>query len=416
MRPVNSTQSQLTAPFVFQADALRQSGLLCDAIISVGSQTFKAHRLVLACASRTLAQQLTLGDTDSPIHCTLEHFSPHTFQQVLDFTYTQALEVPVGDLHLLLRAAQLLEMQSLEDQCRKKLDTLDLEEANYSLVMKNCLASDLAEGNTSPPPPRKKPRMPSVSATTYKRDSVISRPATSHSSFSSPWAIPKSMWHPMNALKQMAQSLIAAHPLQPSPQSVAYPFSLSTPHMFPLLATSFPSQVHSSVMGYSGIYHPYMQSLYAGSPGMEDMVKQGVFCGRRDEVQHPQQSHRQEHGAEKPYQCRYCPKRFSLKHQLDTHHRVHTGEKPFECRLCGQRSRDYSAMIKHLRTHGGATPYQCTVCLEFCSSLVTMQRHVKNHAVQDFPPDWTKIWLYGGATGKVTSSPKLKGFLYVVCC
>lgn len=310
--------------FLQQADLLRQSGLLCDAIISVESQTFKAHRLVLACASRTLAQQLTRGDTDSPFHCTLEHFSPHTFQQVLDFTYTQALEVPVGDLHLLLRAAQLLEMQSLEDQCRKKLDTLDcratedeereeitevvetteeagdgqkgsplteealqrnsspVEEANYNLVMKNCLPSDLAEGNTSPPPPRKKPRMPSVSAATYKRDSVISRPATSHSSLSSPWAIPKSMWHPMNALKQMAQSLIAAHPLQPSPQSVAYPFSLSTPHMFPLLATSFPSQVHSSVMGYSGIYHPYMQSLYAGSPGMEDMVKQGVLNRKKN--------------------------------------------------------------------------------------------------------------------------------------
>uniref|UniRef100_A0A3B4G1H7 BTB domain-containing protein n=2 Tax=Haplochromini TaxID=319058 RepID=A0A3B4G1H7_9CICH len=116
--------------FLEQADALRRSGSLCDAIISVKSQTFRAHRLVLACASRTLAQQLARGDIDSPVCCTLEYFSPHTFQQVLDFTYTQALEVSVDDLQLLLKAAQLLEMQPLEDQCRKQLDTLDCRAEN----------------------------------------------------------------------------------------------------------------------------------------------------------------------------------------------------------------------------------------------------------------------------------------------
>ncbi|KAF7657235.1 hypothetical protein LDENG_00029850, partial [Lucifuga dentata] len=79
--------------FLEQADNLRRSGSLCDAIILVESQTFKAHRLVLACASRRLAKQLAQGDTDSPVYCTLKFFSPKTFQQVLDFTYTQALEV-----------------------------------------------------------------------------------------------------------------------------------------------------------------------------------------------------------------------------------------------------------------------------------------------------------------------------------
>ncbi|XP_062278453.1 zinc finger and BTB domain-containing protein 16-like [Scomber scombrus] len=115
--------------FLQQADALRRSGLFCDAVITVKSQIFRAHRLVLACASRTLAQQLAQGDADSPVHCTLEYFLPRTFQQVLDFTYTQTLEVSEDDLHLLLKAAQLLEMQPLEDQCRKQLNTLDCREA-----------------------------------------------------------------------------------------------------------------------------------------------------------------------------------------------------------------------------------------------------------------------------------------------
>ncbi|GLD63531.1 zinc finger and BTB domain-containing protein 16-A [Lates japonicus] len=455
--------------FLQQADALRRSGSLCDAIISVKSHTFRAHRLVLACASRRLAQQLAQGDTDSPAHCTLEYFSPHTFQQVLDYTYTQAVEVSVEDLYLLLKAAQLLEMQPLEDQCRKQLDTLDhrareedergetadvkeekestqemdqkkknspvqkkklqetssrgVEESDIT-VTENLSPPDSAKKNSVSPSSRKKPRLSPLSSTPHNRDSVITRPATSSSSFSSPWPFSTNMWNSVSTLRRIAENysnLIAAHPLQsPNQSSVAYPFSLSTPHMFPLLGPHFQNPVHTSVLGYSGFYPQvpkpskeqvkdcqHCNTSLLGDPVLRESASKPDngngeactgcrVCGRGDVAQHEPQSNRHDHRGEKPYQCQHCPKKFSLKHQLDTHHRVHTGEKPFECRLCGQRSRDYSAMIKHLRTHGGAAPYQCTVCLEFCSSLVAMQRHVKSHAVQDFPPDWSinSTYLY----------------------
>nr|XP_023990646.1 zinc finger and BTB domain-containing protein 16-A-like [Salvelinus alpinus] len=123
---VHNTQYSL---FLRQADVLRRSGTLCDAVISVESQVFRAHRLVLACASKTLEHQLTLQAAysdqpdrlDQPYHCSLELLSSHTFQQVLDFAYTETLEVPVDDLPQLLRAAKLLEMHSLEEQCRSQL-------------------------------------------------------------------------------------------------------------------------------------------------------------------------------------------------------------------------------------------------------------------------------------------------------
>uniref|UniRef100_A0A3Q3VIR2 Zinc finger and BTB domain containing 16b n=1 Tax=Mola mola TaxID=94237 RepID=A0A3Q3VIR2_MOLML len=316
-----------------KSDALRRSGSLCDALISVKSQTFRAHRLVLACASRRLAQQLALGDLNDPVHCTLECFSPHTFQQVLDFTYTQTLEVSVDDLHLLLRAAQLLEMQPLEDQCRMQLHKLrcsareedekreiihlkeekespeqteqklnespigkeKLGEASTpvepcnSIVMENI--SNAAKDSNGAQSPRKKARVSPES-----RESVITWPAGSRTPLSSPWAFPN-MWKSVRTLRQLAEnypSLVPVHPLQsPNQSSLTHPFSFTTPHMFPLF-----------------------------------------------------------------------------------------GEKPFECRSCGQRSRDYSAMIKHLRTHGGALPYQCTVCLEFCSSLVAI-KHEFLHKYQN---------------------------------
>ncbi|KAL6109056.1 uncharacterized protein ACO6RY_12270 [Pungitius sinensis] len=468
--------------FLQQADALRRSGSLCDAIISVKSQTFRAHRLVLACASRRLAQQLAQVDADSPAHCTLEYFSPRTFQQVLDFTYTQTLDVSVDDLHLLLKAAQLLEMEQLEDQCRKQLGNLDYGAANAgdqaedkdsaedkdrkqngSPVQEDRLqetSSPAEEASDcvvleSPSDPAEKPNIrPRPRKMPWHRDSVITRPPGSSPYLSSPWIFPTNMWGSVSTLRRMAEnypSLIAT----PNPSTVAYPFSLSAPDVFPVLRSHFQTPVQSSIMG-SGFYPHYTQNLCNRPTGMGSVIKQSLlkrrknsqkeftsvvqaselsnpeipqtsrvrvedckhcsarllgapastppgeacagcrFCGRGDVSLHEPQSHQQEPRVEKPYQCQHCPKTFSLKHQLDTHHRVHTGEKPFECRLCGQRSRDYSAMIKHLRTHGGATPYQCTVCLEFCNSLVAMQRHLKSHAVRDFPPDWSidRTYLY----------------------
>ncbi|TKS81913.1 Zinc finger and BTB domain-containing protein 16-A [Collichthys lucidus] len=434
--------------FLQQADALRRTGSLCDAIISVKSQTFRAHRLVLACASRRLAQQLALGDVDSPVHCTLEYFSPRTFQQVLDFTYTQTMEVSVDDLHLLLRAAQLLEMEPLEDQCRKQLDNFhyrareenkskeikhvkeekESAEQKYQkqkgspvqeekvretsplvdktcniTVMENISPSDPSKNHNRPPSPRKKSRLSPASATPYNRDSVITRPPSSSSSFSSPWTLPTNVWNSVT-LRRIAENysnLVATHPLQtPNQSSVAYPFSFTTPHMFPILGSHF----QSSVMGYSGFHPRYTQGLYAGSTDMGSIIKQGLLKRKKPSpraftgtIQTGEPSYHDvpKASTERVKGCQHCsasPVGDPALQPASTP----SGEKPFECRLCGQRSRDYSAMIKHLRTHGGAAPYQCTVCLEYCSSLVAMQRHVKNHAMQDFPPDWSisSTYLY----------------------
>ncbi|KAK5611467.1 hypothetical protein CRENBAI_016345 [Crenichthys baileyi] len=344
--------------FLQQADVLRRSGTLCDAIISVQSQTFQAHRLVLACASRALAQHLAKGDADSPAHCTLEYFSPHTFQQVLDFTYTQALEVPVKDLQQLLRAAQLLEMQLLEDQCRKQLRSLKDREKD-----ENGEAVDLTEEKKSAEEKDQKQKGYSrFHPHPYAQNLCTETPRMG--------SMVKNGLLKRKKLSQSSQTGETRYAEVPKVRERAEECQHCSTRVLcdPVLRESASTQLGQSCDGCQ-------------------------FCGR-DAVQHD--ANARDHRGEKPYQCKHCPKKFSLKHQLDTHHRVHTGEKPFECRLCGQRSRDYSAMIKHLRTHGGAAPYQCTVCLEFCSSLVAMQRHVKSHAVQDFPPDWSinNTYLY----------------------
>ncbi|XP_014833373.1 PREDICTED: zinc finger and BTB domain-containing protein 16-like isoform X1 [Poecilia mexicana] len=325
--------------FLQQADVLRQSGSLCDAIISVQSQTFRAHRLVLACASRALAQHLAKSDADSPAHCTLEYFSPHTFQQVLDFIYTQALEVPVKDLQQLLRAAQVLEMQLLEDQCRKQLDRLEarekdkngeavdlteeeksveekrqkqksrpvseskvqktsspVEKPSFGIVMESASIADSADVPANQQSPKRKAKLSPISATLCNRDSVITRPNSSGSSFSSAWAFPTNMWdngNHLNTLMRIAgnySNFFASHPLPSSNQtSVVCPFPLSSQHMFPLLSSHFQTPLQSTALGYSRLHpHPYAQNLYTETSRMGSMIKNGIL--KRKKLSHTSQT------------------------------------------------------------------------------------------------------------------------------
>lgn len=293
--------------FLQQADALRRSGSLCDAVISVHSQTFRAHRLVLACASMRLAQQLAVEEADRPLHLVLDHLSPRTFQQVLDFTYTRALEVSKGDLRLLLEAARLLEMKSLEDQCQKQLDDLscpvvttvktekDESRGHRGREQKEGALEDRTVAGTSPSVDQmspngtagcpKRPRSPPPS-NGHHRESVITRSTTSASTLPSPWSFPN-VWSSSSTLRCLAESypsLVAVQPLSASPSasSITYPFSFAAPHVFPLLGSHF----QGSLKTYPECHASYTSDLYSGTAGIRQRVKQGLLRRKK-------QGHRQ---------------------------------------------------------------------------------------------------------------------------
>ncbi|XP_033983480.1 zinc finger and BTB domain-containing protein 32 [Trematomus bernacchii] len=451
--------------FLQEADALRRSGSLCDVIISVKSHIFKAHRLVLACASRRLAQQLAQAATDSSAHCTLEYFSPRTFQQVLDFTYTQTLEVTEGDLHLLLRAAQLLEMQLLEDQCLKQLGKLNYreveadrreipcfkdeeqdesaekngqkqssspveeeklqetsspeEEANDCIVMENLSPCDPDKNPNSLPPQKKKLKRPPVLESSPNRERVT-RPASSSATLSSPWTFPPNMWSSVSTLRRIAgnySSLIAAHPLQSqSPSSIAYPFPLSSPHMFPLLGAHFQTPVHSSVMGYSNFHPSYTHNLYARSSGVGSIIKQGLLkrkknsqrgftgtshTGERSYHEVPKASRERVKDCQRccstlhdnPTQrepastpsgeacagCRVCGRGDVVQHEPQSHQQEHRGEKPYQCQHCPKKFSLKHQLDTHHRVHTGEKPFECRLCGQRSRDYSAMIKHLRTH-------------------------------------
>uniref|UniRef100_A0AAY4APG9 BTB domain-containing protein n=1 Tax=Denticeps clupeoides TaxID=299321 RepID=A0AAY4APG9_9TELE len=118
------------------ANKLRLTGTLCDTLVVVEGQVFQAHGLVLACASRKLEQSLVAErSSDLPHRCTLSDLSPRTFQQVLEYVYTGAVEVPRGELRELLTAAQVLEMDHLVKQlcvCVVRLPLSTFQQACFS--------------------------------------------------------------------------------------------------------------------------------------------------------------------------------------------------------------------------------------------------------------------------------------------
>lgn len=296
--------------FLEQADALRRSGLLCDAIISVRNQVFRAHRLVLACVSRRLAKQLALGGRDGPVHCSLESVSPRTFKQVLDFAYTRELEVTRDDLQLLLRAAEVLEMRPLEEQCRTQLESIQYKssevgeesgkqteqklrggpvqgekldetvgEACDSIVIEDISPSDPAQTPDSPQGSVKTPRPPSSSAISFDRVSVISRHASSSTAYSSPWTFP-STWKSASTMRRLGDYsvFVPVHPLQQADQSaMPYLFSSSPQHVRPKLGSHF----QSSAVAYSDLN--YTWGLYAGSTGIGSRIKQGLLKRKKSQ-------------------------------------------------------------------------------------------------------------------------------------
>lgn len=113
-----------------RANQMRLTGTLCDVIITVDGQEFPAHRTVLACTSK----MFEILFHRSSLRYALDFLSPKTFQQILEYAYTASLQATAEDLDDLLYAAEILEIEYLEEQCLKVLETIQAEESEEVTV------------------------------------------------------------------------------------------------------------------------------------------------------------------------------------------------------------------------------------------------------------------------------------------
>lgn len=269
-------------PFLHQTEQLRQAGTLCDTLLTVEGLSFKAHALILALASKRLKRQLTNQHGPGPGYCcAIDSISPHTLKQILDYVYSESVEVPKDDLEELLRGAEYLEVESLVEQCQAQLSSpdsptktdtkevksiqddktykhtellskrshpTDKDNLNYSLEEER--SSTDKHHKRSVHDPQKKSCSPvSPQPPIFSRESIIS-PST-------PSPSPRFCWPPVSPSRSMVlncREIMTIHSLR------AYPYP--TP-MYPILHRSLQPQVSSSLMGYTGLLHPYHPLMHS---------------------------------------------------------------------------------------------------------------------------------------------------------
>ncbi|KAM6225377.1 zinc finger and BTB domain-containing protein 32 [Rhynchocyon petersi] len=416
---------------------------LCDTLISVGSQEFPAHSLVLAGVS----QQLGHGGRWALV----EGISPSTFAQLLHFVYGESVELQPKELGPLEEAARVLGVHALGEACKRAQEqqdpglkthpeelekpSMDSERELGDLEEKQRqgffrverreqkplhkhqevpeVTRAMPEGNGNGEQMRsKEDKLNQSSVGCRGRDGI---PGVVMWLRESPGGSEDCLWESSGSLPP-AGSLQANIIPRPSWAEVSWlaegqPAWQSILLLPPRYGTHFS---HSPITGAWQEVWPrdqrtplpqnlqkrlWSQNLLAPStptPGLTAIweshnSKAGRQSGQLPSLPTPARA--------RPYSCSVCGKRFALKHQMETHYRVHTGEKPFSCSLCPQRSRDFSAMTKHLRTHGAA-PYRCPVCLAGCPSLASMQAHMRGHSPSQLPAGWTirSTFLYSSSS------------------
>lgn len=109
-------------------NTLRKDGTLCDVTLKVQGQSFKAHRIVLAACSDYFCAMFT-NEMSEKCQSVIElHEVPTGIMDVLlDFVYTETVNVSVENVQELLPAACLLQLTGVKNACcaflEKQLDS-----------------------------------------------------------------------------------------------------------------------------------------------------------------------------------------------------------------------------------------------------------------------------------------------------
>ncbi|KAL7832221.1 hypothetical protein AOLI_G00297690 [Acnodon oligacanthus] len=430
-------------PYARQAETFLRAGTLCDTVLMSDGHVFKAHALVLAWASKNLERQLTSQNPGTGYHCSVGNVSPHTLKQILDYVYSEWVDIPDGDLPELLSGAQHLEIQPLVEQCQMHVGILervkDAEQrlsSNFDIehcdseACKKIPSSDEASpisssldsppvthsdhersqhvSSPSPPLPQKPPLPMVTPPTAACRDVTGSSLPTSQGPSST------LHWPPLNPSRRMVLSyrdLMAVHTFRASQHMVAC--SYPTP-MYPFFHRSLQPQVPTSLLGYPGLIHPYHHLLRPGPLALDSLTGQGpkgkndsisaaLHGAEQDRERKPKvQSEREmlcrhcskpavenswrqasrtaPSGSEEVYHgCKFCKRGMREKRSLRSLRRGLGGEKPYQCKHCSKRFSLKHQLDTHLRVHTGEKPFECRLCGQRSRDYSAMIKHLRTH-------------------------------------
>ncbi|XP_030636223.1 zinc finger and BTB domain-containing protein 34 [Chanos chanos] len=423
-----------------QLNELRLQGKLCDIIVHIQGQPFRAHKAVLAASSPYFRDHSALGTMSGLSISVIKN--PEVFEQLLAFCYTGRMALRLRDVISFLTAASFLQMQAVIDKCTQILEGIHSkislppssasagsdDDSSISRGRQNGVKdSGLFVNPTQISPPYYQRHSQSgdtrdsargqrlvegeghsdrgssdgvseleVSMETepeqveligkdgqitdvHVKQEKIDRPNYSDSSSAGDDGYHTEL---VDGEQVLAVSVGSYGPVLPS---VSYTYQTLTSPCFVSLSSSSPSRsMLSSFRG--GRARPKRpvpvpaEVISQLKPSSED-GDTGIGGPAAPASFETDVRERSMRGQWYPYNerliCIYCGKSFNQKGSLDRHMRLHMGITPFVCKFCGKKYTRKDQLEYHIRGHTDNKPFHCQICGKCFPFQGTLNQHLR---------------------------------------
>lgn len=420
-----------------QLNELRLQGKLCDIIVHIQGQPFRAHKAVLAASSPYFRDHSSLSTMSGLSISVIK--SPEVFEQLLAFCYTGHMSLQLKDIISFLTAASFLQMQAIIDKCTQILESIHSkisipvgcspEKEDLQNSRNGVNDSNLFINPTQISPPyysrqiqaghetrievagkflgRGRQQQEEGQSDRGSSDSISEHEApiegeteqveligkdgqitdvhikvekTDRPTYSDSSSAGDDGYHTemVDGEQVLAVSVGSYGPVI---QPAAYSYSgLSSP-CFVNLSSSSPSR--SILSGFRGgrARGKRAQAIPAGvlshiKPGSEDNESVLNTTALENDVRE-----RSLRSQWYPYNerliCIYCGKTFNQKGSLDRHMRLHMGITPFVCKFCGKKYTRKDQLEYHIRGHTDNKPFHCQICGKCFPFQGTLNQHLR---------------------------------------
>ncbi|XP_054644475.1 zinc finger and BTB domain-containing protein 37 [Dunckerocampus dactyliophorus] len=405
---------------------LRAQGRLCDIVVHVQGQSFRAHKVVLAASSPYFRDHMALSQM-STVSLTVIR-NPSVFEQLLGFCYTGRLSLQLCDIISYLTAASFLQMQDVIDRCTHILEGIHLKisvadpdqrPADQDAVSPRprTLEAPVRGARHAGPPP-----LGSSTEATSPGEETLS-PTVGPGGLEQPGAsVSRAAKEPILRINRAGQWYMETGG-EVDEGTIVDGIRIKTERTEQWIGTGRDredaglaeggSAMIIDVSGHSTLVPGSCVVRPSSSVGDADRFSptgsvlvladhqraKSESPSRTDDPGHAS-SQGEEPVAYEDYvrdqagdrwfrynprlTCIYCCKSFNQKGSLDRHMRLHMGITPFVCRLCGKKYTRKDQLEYHIRKHTGNKPFTCRLCAKSFPFQAILNQHLrKNHPGHD---------------------------------
>ncbi|XP_064793485.1 zinc finger and BTB domain-containing protein 34-like isoform X1 [Oncorhynchus masou masou] len=421
-----------------QLNELRLQGKLCDIIVHIQGQPFRAHKAVLAASSPYFRDHSALGTMSGLSISVIKN--PEVFEQLLAFCYTGHMSLQLKDVVSFLTAASFLQMQAVIDKC-----TQILEGIHSKISIPSSATSPDKEGSQASRNGVKDSSLfinpTQISPPYYSRHSIEARSELaagkghgraryqeegqsdrgSSDSVSEQEAAMEGETEQVELIGKDGQ-VTDVHVKLEKADRPSYSDSSSAgddgyhtelvdgEQVLAVSVGSYGPVIQPAGYTYSGLSSPCFVSLSSSSPSrsMLSGFRGGRARAKRPPVTVPAEvlGHIKPGNTEDsseavlgqvgfendvrerslrsqwyPYNerliCIYCGKSFNQKGSLDRHMRLHMGITPFVCKFCGKKYTRKDQLEYHIRGHTDNKPFHCQICGKCFPFQGTLNQHLR---------------------------------------